>query len=384
MREDGVEVNAWKRIRSMEPGDRPNATASPSPPYAPSPKPTRLVQVGLGGWGSDWAANVVPLVRSAEFAGFVDSSVEARKRAETSLRLDAKRLFPTLAEAFEAIEAEGVVVVLPAVGHAPAAQAALEAGKHVLVEKPFTATLEEGMALIALAERLGRILMVSQNYRYHAAVMTAADLVARRTFGRPLSATIEFRQDWKAAGHRYHDIPGPLLLDMGIHHFDMVRMIFGEEVARVACRSWNTPYSPFGDHAAAQALLELQSGIVVSYHGSWLRRGVPTTWSGEWAIECEEGELLFAARPGPVAPAHAGKLFLRRATGKTEELATNPVHAEDRAGTLDAFVRAIRSGREPPFFPSARDNIRSLATSFACMRSSAEDGRWVAPSDLLA
>jgi predicted dehydrogenase len=367
----------------MEPGDRPITPPSPSGAYAPSPKPTRLIQVGLGGWGSDWAANVHPLVRSAEFTGFVDASADARKRAETALHIDATRLFPSLAEALSAIEAEGVVAILPTAGHASAAQAALEAGKHVLVEKPFTATLEEGTALIALAARRDRILMVSQNYRYHAAASTAADLVARRTFGRPLSATIEFRQDWKASGHRYHDIPGPLLLDMGIHHFDMVRMIFGEEVARVACRSWNTPYSPFSDHGAAQALLELESGIVVSYHGSWLRRGVPTTWSGDWAIECEEGELLFAARPGPVAPPHAGKLFLRRATGKVEELATNPIHAEDRAGALDAFVRAIRTGQEPPFFPSARDNIRSLATSFACMQSSSEDGRWIAPSDLL-
>ena len=42
---------------------------------------------------------------------------------------------------------------------------------------------------------------------------------------------------------------------MGIHHFDMLRMIFGENVARVACRSWNTPYSPFKEDAAAHALL---------------------------------------------------------------------------------------------------------------------------------
>ena len=103
---------------------------------------------------------------------------------------------------------------------------------------------------------------------------------------------IEFRQDWKATGHRYHDIPGPLLLDMGIHHFDMLRMIFGENVARVACRSWTTPYSPFREDAAAHALLQLESGLVTSYLGSWLRRGVPTPWSGAWTIECEEAELI--------------------------------------------------------------------------------------------
>ena len=151
-----------------------------------------------------------------------------------------------------------------------------------------------------------------------------------------------------------------------------------------ACRSWNTPYSPFRDHGAANALLEMESGIVAAYHGSWLRRGVPTTWSGEWAIECEEGELLFSARPGKVVPPGAGKLFLRRNDGKSEELSLNPIRAEDRAGALDAFATAIRSGQEPQFFPSGRDNVRSLATSFACIQSSEEDGRWLSLSDLLA
>jgi predicted dehydrogenase len=342
-----------------------------------------LVQVGLGGWGSDWARSVHPDVPQAEFVAFVDQSKEARKRAETTLGIPPNRLFESLRKALETVEAQGVVAVLPMEGHAAVTQAALEAGKHVLVEKPFTATLEEAQALIQLAERTSRLLVVSQNYRYHPAVVTAADLVERRSFGRALSATIEFRKDWKATGHRYHDIPGPLLLDMGIHHFDLVRMIFGEDVARVACRSWNTPYSPFRDHGAAHALIELESGLVVSYHGSWLRRGVATTWSGDWAIECEEGELLFAARPDATSPPSAGKLFLRRSSGRLEELATNPVHGLDRAGALEAFVRAVATGSEPRFLPTARDNIQSLATSFACMQSSVEAGRWVALAELL-
>jgi predicted dehydrogenase len=343
----------------------------------------RLVQIGLGGWGSDWAKNVWPLVETAQMVGFVDADPGARRRACAALGRDGAPMFATLEEALAAAKPDGIVAVLPTIGHKAVAEAALRSGKHVLVEKPFTASIREASELIELSERSKLFLMVSQNYRYHAAAMTAADLVRKRTYGRPFSATIEFRQDWKAAGHRYHDIPGPLLLDMGIHHFDMVRMIFAEDVQRVACRSWNTPYSPFKDHGAAHALLELESGVIVSYHGSWLRRGVPTTWSGDWAIECEEGELLFATRPGKPAPPKAGKLFLRRTDGKVQELATNPIHAEDRAGALDAFARAIVSGQAPIFFPSGRDNIKSLATSFACLRSSQEDGRWLALSELL-
>jgi predicted dehydrogenase len=262
-------------------------------------------------------------------------------------------------------------------GHAALAEATLKAGLHLLIEKPFTASLAEARALIETARARGRILMVSQNYRYHAPVVAAAELLRSGRYGRPISASIEFRQDWKATGHRYHDIPGPLLLDMGIHHFDMLRMILGADVRRVACRSWNTPSSPFRDHAAAHALLELETGLVASYSGSWLRRGVATTWTGDWTIECEAGELSFCARPGAVVPPEAGRLFLRRLDGRVEELPIAPLPAIDRAGALDAFARTVLGDRSLAYLPLAADNIASLATAFACMRSGAEDGRWI-------
>jgi predicted dehydrogenase len=135
--------------------------------------------------------------------------------------------------------------------------------------------------------------------------------------------------------------------------------------------------SPFKDHAAAHALLELEDGIVASYSGSWLRRGVATTWTGDWTIECEAGELTFCARPGAVVPPEAGRLFLRRVDGAVEELALEPLPAVDRAGALDAFARAILGEKASRYLPLADDNVASLAASFAAMRSGAEDGRWV-------
>jgi predicted dehydrogenase len=342
----------------------------------------RLIQVGLGGWGFDWAKTVLPAVGSVEAVAFVDADPAARARLEGRLAVPPAKIFPTLEAALGGVTADGVLVVLPTAAHKPAAEAGLKAGLHVVVEKPFTSTLEEARDLIALAERTRRVLMVSQNYRYHPPVAAAADLVQSRAYGRAISATIEFRQDWKATGHRYHDIPGPLLLDMGIHHFDMLRMIFGENVDSVACRSWNTPYSPFREDAAAHALLRLESGIMVSYLGSWLRRGVPTAWSGDWTIECEEGELVFSARKGDLDLADVDRLLLRTPKGAVEELPLPAGGLSDRAGALDAFARAILSETTPRFFPAAGDNIQSLATSFACMQSSRSDGRWLAVADV--
>ena len=95
------------------------------------------------------------------------------------------------------------------------------------------------------------------------------------------------------------------------------------------------------------------------------------------------GRAFVLGAAGQGRPAGAGKLFLRRNDGKARSFA-QPDRAEDRAGALDAFATAFRSGQEPQFFPSGRDNVCSLATSFACIQSSEEDGRWLSLSDLLA
>jgi len=338
----------------------------------------RLIQVGLGGWGLDWAEAVLPDVASAKVVAFVDADPKVLQSAAQRLSLPPDSLFPNLRTALGAVEADAVLVVLPLAAHVPVSAAALQAGKHVLVEKPFAPTLEEARALNALAAQCGRVLMVSQNYRHHAAVATVARLLRSGEMGKVLSSNIEFRKNWKVTSHRYYEIPGPLLLDMAVHHFDLVRLLFGE-VARLACRSWNTPDSPFREHAAAEAILEMQSGMIVGYHGSWLSRGAPTTWGGAWTIECEEGVVAFSAR-GFHGSAE-DEVVVYGPDGSARHVPLAKLAHIDRAGALAAFAAAVTTGHPPPDFTSGTDNIRSLALCFASMRSAAAGGSWIAPAD---
>lgn len=332
----------------------------------------RLIQVGMGGWGMDWARNVLPDAPGVRLVGFVDSDPAMLARAGERLGIERARLFPSLAAAVEAVEADAVLATLPTAQHARISAAALRAGLHVLVEKPFTPTLAEARGLAALAAEQSRILMVSQNYRHHPAVATVADLLRRGVLGSPLGATITFRKNWEVTGHRYHDIPGPLLLDMAVHHFDLLRMLLGE-VARLTCRSWTTPDSPFAEHAAAEAILELSSGLIVGYHGSWLSRGAPTRWSGDWTIECEKGVIVFAARGAPLPDT----VTIHAADGSARPVPLLPVPAIDRAGTLATFAQVVATGRIPADFTDAADNVHTLALCFASMASASRGGEWI-------
>ncbi|HET6468824.1 MAG TPA: Gfo/Idh/MocA family oxidoreductase [Geminicoccaceae bacterium] len=343
----------------------------------------RLLQVGLGFWGANWALEVLPTVGEVETVGYVDPDAAAVARLGAELGVPPERCFASLAAALARVECDAVLASLPTAFHAAVARDALRAGKHVLVEKPFTATLAEAVELVRLAEARARFLMVSQNYRFYPAAIAAADLVAGGALGRPLAVAIDFRRYGPGEGYRYWDIPDPLLADMSIHHFDLLRMVLGLEPLEVSCRTWNPPGSPFRSDPAGAAAIAFAGDVNVSYRGSWVSRGPRTPWSGEWLMELEDGAVFWAGRGDIAERLTADRLAVRRLGRATEPRSLAPLERYDRAGVLGAFARAILDGVAPPRFSSGRDNVGSLALVEACRRSAARRGEPVRIEEVL-
>ena len=154
----------------------------------------RLIHAGLGGWGTDWEENALPPVREIERVGWVDSFEPTLTRAKERLKLPAGKCFLSLRDAFAKVEAEAVLITAPMFAHVPLAIEALEAGKHVLVEKPFAASVAEARQAVELAREKGLTLMVSQQYRHYPAVRKAAELVAGKAFGPVGTVRLDFRK----------------------------------------------------------------------------------------------------------------------------------------------------------------------------------------------
>ena len=138
----------------------------------------RILQVGLGGFGRDWAVTVIPRVPEVEVVGTADVFAGSRDLAIAAGITTPDRCFSTVEEAIEATDPEAVLVTASLVGHVPAAEAALQSGRHVLIEKPFAPSVAEAKELVALADRQQRIVAVSQNYRFFPAVQAVRKLVA--------------------------------------------------------------------------------------------------------------------------------------------------------------------------------------------------------------
>lgn len=338
-----------------------------------------LIQVGLGGWGRDWT-RVVREVPGVEAAAFVDTSPEALALA-VEAGVDRSRCFASLADALEAVPSGAVLITTGAGGHAPVALQALEAGLPVLVEKPFTVTLEEARTVVEAAEQRGLPLMVSQNYRFHPAPRLAARVVQEGQLGAVGFVEVDFRRDHaRRPASAHHALPDPLLMDMAIHHFDLMRFVLGQEPVRISCTPFNPPWSPFRDPAGAAAAIEFAGGLVVSYRGSWASSGPVTPWAGEWRMDAERGEIRWTSRDEPT-PDYVAVRDLGTSSPAPRRLPLPEVPRLDRAGALAEFAAALREGRSPA--SSGRENLGSLALALAARRS-AREGRPVELSELLS
>jgi predicted dehydrogenase len=340
----------------------------------------RLIHVGLGGWGRDWATNAVPRVPTVHRVAIVDADAASLAAAQEKLDLPTDQCFTDLRTAFDRVEADAVLITAAVAAHAPLAVQALRAGKHVLVEKPFAPTVAEARQVADIADEAGRTVMVSQNYRFFPAARAAAGLVAKEYVGPLGHVRVDFRKWANAApvgAHRHYQLIHPLLYDMAIHHFDLMRMVTGQDPVKVFAQVTDPPWSNFNDPASATLTITFDGGTVVSYRGSWVSSGEPTTWSGDWHLECEKGEIYWTGRGGPAGTTDADVLTVRHLPGaagtagdRVERL--DPVglagldHA-GRAGALAEFARAIAAGEEPE--SSGRRNLASLAISEAAARS---------------
>jgi scyllo-inositol 2-dehydrogenase (NADP+) len=124
-----------------------------------------------------------------------------------------------------------VVVATPNTSHCDIATRSLQAGKHVVVDKPFTNTSADADRLIQLARSVGRVLSVFQNRRWDGDFLTVRQILDRKLLGRVAeyeSRFDRFRPNLKAGAWREQDLPGSgLLFDLGSHLIDQAVLLFG-------------------------------------------------------------------------------------------------------------------------------------------------------------
>jgi predicted dehydrogenase len=319
----------------------------------------RVVLVGAGFIAKKWVETIASRP-DVELVGVASRSPERGTAIVHGAGLLPVPVHPDWERALASVAADAVVVTLPQHLHPAAVAGALDAGCHVLVEKPL-AIDQAGVRTIA--EAAGRqpelVMMVNQNFRWRPHVQALRRALRENAAGPIAQVTIECRQQIRRTtidGWRER-MAEPYLLDFAIHHVDLIRYVLGDEPVSVAGRSFRPAWSWFDGNSAAAAVLEMRRGTQVGYAGTMVSSGFETPQEGVITIVGERGSLRLD-QDGAVRLASGGA---------TTELPLMPVEGGEFGHALNEFVSAIRERRAPEV--SLDEHCRSLAIAFAIIES---------------
>lgn len=317
--------------------------------------PLRVGLVGYGYAGKTFHAPLIAAVPALALAA-VASRDAAKVRADWP-RVDVH------ADPIEMLarpDLDLVVIATPNDTHHPLAAAALRAGRHVCVDKPFTVTLAEARELRDLAQSAGRVLCVFHNRRRDADFLTVQRLLREGTLGRVVELESRFDRFRPEVKARWREGGGPgsgLWYDLGPHLVDQALRLFGAPQAMALDRA------PLRDGAVAddwfRATLRyerlrvlLHAGTLVASGPRFVVHGTGGTFVKD-GLDAQEDALKAGARPTwPAAPGWGvdpGAATLV-APGADGSLARTPVTLErgDYMAHYAALADAIRGAGPNP------------------------------------
>jgi scyllo-inositol 2-dehydrogenase (NADP+) len=348
------------------------------------------MSIATKGEGAGMTVNVALIgygLAGASFhAPFIAAEPRLRLARVVTSRSDAvAQAFPDAAVSADAGAAiadpaiDLVVIATPNATHAPLARQALEAGKHVVVDKPFVLDPAEGAELIALARDRMRVLTVFHNRRWDGDFLTVAKLVAEGRLGEIALAEFrwdrfrpEIKQGWKEVPEQ----GAGLLADLGPHLIDQAIRLFGFPDAIAGDVALQRPGTLIDDyfeirlHYGARRVILSSSTLVAAPRPRFALHGTKCSFV-KHGIDPQEAVLRAGGSPrdpgyGVEAPEHYG--LLTTADG-SERIATE-------RGDWGVFYRgvadAVIDGAPPPVDPA--DAVAGLSI-IDSVRRSASEGR---------
>ncbi len=326
----------------------------------------RVALFGYGYWGPNLARNLsaLPGVRLTQLV-----EPDAARRAA------ARQLHPVLlvhdnaAAAIDSADVDALVIATPLATHFALARAALAAGKHVLLEKPMTASSEQARQLVELAQQQQRVLMVDHPFVYSPAVQYLHDLMSRGELGQLL------HYDSERANLGPFHAEGDVIWDLAVHDLSILERLTGQQPAAVSAVGAGA--QPTHDPQIAHLLARYDSGLLAHLHLSWLspvkvRR---VTLAGSRALvsydELEPAEKLRiydGESQGPALGAQQRRVGYRVGDMRSPRLAVDEPLREMCAH----FMACIRRGSTP--LTDGAAGLRSVTVLEAAVRSLARGG----------
>ncbi|MEM0961158.1 MAG: Gfo/Idh/MocA family oxidoreductase [Bacteroidota bacterium] len=330
----------------------------------------RVGQIGVGRWGRNVLRNLAALP-AAEVVAVADPVDPAL--AEAARLVPAARASRDADDVLRDASIDAVAIATETPLHAQLAEAALDAGKHVFVEKPLAQTTEQAARLVVLAEERQRVLMVGHLLRYHPAFAYVERLVAEGTLGEiQYLYSVRVNLGVVRSQENAFDSLAP-------HDLAVARALLGSDA--VAVTATGRAILQEGVEDVVFASVEYASGALAHLHCSWLDphkvRRTTVVGSRQMAViddqEPAEKVRVYDRGVDPVEPRFGdvtGALAVRSGDIAVPQIpAAEPLRRE-----MEEFLAAIREGR--PARTDGTDGLEVVRILDAA-RQSIREGRRV-------
>ncbi|MES2935470.1 MAG: Gfo/Idh/MocA family oxidoreductase [Pseudomonadota bacterium] len=343
-------------------------------------------------------------------AGALSSNPARAAISAEEIRIDPNRSYSDFREMARAEAArpdgiEVVSIVTPNYLHAPVATAFLEAGIHVICDKPLAISMAEGKALAELARQKNRVFALTHTYTGYPMVRHAKSLVEAGELGDLRLVQVEYSQDWLAASIGRSDTgaadnwhndplrsgPGGTLADVGTHAYQLTQYISGQTPTQLLAEL-NTfvPGRPIDDHVqvmlryangargtlwASQVATGCENALRLRLYGSKAQLAFNQENPNELWLTPQGGnaQRLTPGRVGSAAAAHATRVPAGHPEGYIEAFAQLYVDAALQISAINAGQAIPDASR---WLTNVDDGVAGMAFIDAVLRSHQNDGQW--------
>jgi len=347
------------------------------PDHRPSFPPDYRPGIGIVGCGGIVKEAHLPAYTAygLDVVGVYDPAPEATEGIRERFPI-VRRVFGSVDELLALPEVEVVDIATHPAVRLELIGRALDAGKHVLAQKPLALDVRAARAVVEQAERRGLKLAVNQNGRWAPPWRVATLLVQQGAIGDVAAVTHLHDHDFAwIVGTVFDEIPHFAIYDFSVHWIDITRCwLDGKTVSAVRALDYRTPSQPPESKGRWGAWVAVEyadgsSALIRSIGSAATERPGNPFW-----IHGSEGTIRGSVRRGTdFVELDRGGLFTRYGL-KGEWF------PDGFAGTMSELLSAVAENREP--FNSARHNLLSLAMTLAACRSADEGGRPVTPDEV--
>ena len=325
------------------------------------------LRVGIIGVGWPGERHLEGYLASDEAQVVAISDLDTTRRAIVAKRYNIPTAYADYRELLDDAQVEAVSIALPNFLHRPATLAALEAGKHVLCEKPPAVTLAEAQEMADAAQRAGRLLAYAVQRRFNPSTEALRMRLAEGKLGEVYHARSVWTRTWgvpRGLGGWFTDparAGGGAMIDIGIHVLDLAWFLMGcPAPTTISSQVYNKFPSLTKTDDSAFALLRFANGSSIQVETSWVL-----------AQETDSmGVHLYGTQGGARLDDHSLDIYTVSEEERIRTSVTLPTGLTAFTAQATNFVRAVR-GEEPPRTP-AEHGIQLMAMLEGIYRSSLE------------